>query len=268
MHSILSWGLILPLTLYTAASFIYFFKIVLRRESLSTLGLRLIVIGIIVHGILLSVHVAGAPYPFLVSSFEAFQVTSIILMLAFLLFSIFYRFFYAILFLVPLAIVFFVLSLTRVVAYHIPGHFLANPWGFVHLLFMILAAPMFLVSLTGGFLYLVREDRIKHKRLGGFFDHLPALQEIEEIHYRSLYMGFVLFTVGIITGGGWSKSVSGYYLVHDVKQLLAIGLWVFLALFLNLRVSHGWIGKRGIVLSSIGIIGVIFLFSWTQGRKP
>lgn len=133
-------------------------------------------------------------------------------------------------------------------------------WGPIHLGFIFLSVSIFLVSLVLGGLYLLQETRIKSKSIRGErISRLPSLEKLEDLHYRTLYIGFVFFTVGIITGGGWSKATRGVYISDDPRQFFSIGLWIFYALLLNLRVPRGWIGRRGILLSVVGFVAVIGL---------
>lgn len=136
---------------------------------------------------------------------------------------------------------------------------LKNPWALFHLIFMFLAVAVFVMSLGVGLLYLWRESRIKHKKTGGFPDRFPPLEIMHGIHYKALYTGFVLFTLGIIAGGGWSKVTHGVYVTDSAKQIFSFVLWLFFAVFLNLRAVRGWIGRRGVILSGIGLVGVLLL---------
>lgn len=140
------------------------------------------------------------------------------------------------------------------------------PWALVHLVFVSIGMSIFTVGLGIGLLYLVRESRLKKKEVGGFLERLPSLEKMDRIYYRLLYTGFVFYTIGMITGGGWSKSVSGVYLSGDFKQILSLAIWVFFALFLNLRSAKGWIGKKGIMVSSIGFVAALLLFTWLETR--
>src|SRR3990167_3344527 len=142
--------------------------------------------------------------------------------------------------------------------------FLKNPWALPHLIFIFTRMIIFLISFAEGIIYLVSEYRIKNKRIGGWFDKLPSLETIERNHNKLLNIGFVFFTLGIITGGGWSKSATGYYVSNNFQQIGSFVLWIFFAIFLKLRVSRGWVGHRGILLSCIGFVAVIILLTWAQ----
>lgn len=252
------------LGIYVLATILYCLRIIFEKKFLSGLALRLSIVGFLIHAVFLILHLYNKGYPFFVSSFETLQVTSGSIILVFLVLCIFYRFRATGVLFLPLGLLFYVISLTWVVGYRYPGHFLENPWAFTHLVFIFISIAVFMASFIMGILYLVQELRIKRKITGGFLDRLPSLEIMDLIHYRALYVGFIFFTVGIITGAGWSKSTLDVYISTDVKQLLSLALWVFFALFLNLRVSRGWKGKKGILLSSLGFIAVIFLLMWVQ----
>lgn len=249
---------------YIGGTLLYSLRTIFGKKVLSAIGLRVTLVGLLLHTVILTLHLVKQGYPFVQSSFDAFQITSLCIVGVFVLLSFFYRFYATGIVLLPLALLFNILSLPIFVRYHSPGHFLENPWAFIHLVFIFIAIAIFMVSFVIGVLYLIQENRIKNKKSGGIFDRFPSLEVMDLIHYRSLYIGFIFFTIGIITGGGWSKSTIGFYMTGNVKQILSFGAWIFFAIFLPLRVSRGWIGRRGILLSSIGFAAVIFLFTWVQ----
>lgn len=236
------------------------------RAVFSAVALRLTLIGFLVHLASLVIHLSNTGLPFLVGSFETYEVVGASVAATFLVLSFLprRRFFVLGIVLVPVALLFTILALTQRIAYSLPGHFLQNPWAFVHLVFVSIGMAIFIVAFGTGLLYLVREERLKRKKMGGFLERLPSLEEMDLMYYRLLYTGFVFYSIGIVTGGGWSKSVSGYYLSGDFKQILSLAIWVFFALFLNLRKTQGWIGKRGILVSSAGFIAAMILFTWLQ----
>lgn len=258
-----SAGFLVVGVFYALSILLFCFRIIFDKALLSVSALRSVLAGFVLHLVFLATHLYGQGYPFLLGSFETFQIVSGCIVLAFLILSFFRRFLTTGIVLLPLASVFYILSLTRIVAYKYPGHFLENPWAFVHLVFVFMAIAVFMVSFGTGIAYLWQEYRIKHKVVSGL-GRFPPLSAMDSIHYKALYIGFIFFTVGIITGGGWSKSTLGVYVSNNLKQMLSLAIWVFFAFFLNLRVARGWVGHKGILLSGIGFIAVLFLFLWVQ----
>ncbi|MBX7147933.1 cytochrome c biogenesis protein [bacterium] len=258
-------GFFIVLGLYLVSFLAFCFRFIFKRKVYALLALRFTMVGLLVHGIVFITHLLKQGYPYFNTSFESLQLTSLIIVLFFVIFSFFYHYLAAGLIFMFLGLFFYILSITRLVAYAAPQHFLQNPWAFIHLVFIFMGVGVFMVSFVTGLIYLIKEYRLKHKQLGGFFDKVPALDELDAIHYRSLYTGFVLFTLGIITGAGWSKSTLGYYVTNDLKSLLSIGIWIFFALLLNLRVSQGLQGRKGILLSTMGFVLFLYLLFRVQG---
>ncbi len=250
--------------LYLAAFLTYCFRIIFHDRSLSVTGLRVTIAALVLHIGTLIPYLSGQGYPYFKTSFDALQLTSLSIILAYVVLSFFSTFLTTGVVFVGLGLAIYSISLTHMQAFQASGNLLANPWAFIHLLCIFVAISVFVLSLATGFLYLFQENRIRNKVTGGFADRLPPLEVLDRIHYRALYIGFVLFTIGIITGAGWSKSALGVYLVGDLKEFVSYGVWIFFALLLNLRVGHGWIGRKGILLSLVGFAGIIFLFLWTQ----
>lgn len=257
-----SW-FFLPLILYVGATIFFYFRVIFDKTRFALWALRLLIPGIFIHITLLVLRFISIGYPFLMTSFESSQLMSLVVILIYIGFSLKYRFVSMGLFLLPASLVFYILSLTHVVAFNYPGHFLSNPWAFIHLVFIFMALGIFLVSFVTGFLYLAQEYQIKNKHLDSIFERFPSLATLDQIHYKALYLGFILFTFGLITGGGWAKSIYGVYITGDKKQIISLLIWIFFALILNFRVSQGWIGRKGILLSSVGFIAALSVLSWS-----
>jgi len=217
----------------------------------------MILAALLVHFGLLMSHFSAQGYPFFRSSFDTYQVLSLTLVVVYLLLSHYFPIAILGLLVLPTVLCFFVLSLTYHQAWMITESLLNNTWAFLHLLFVFVSLAIFTMSLLTGLAYLFQEYRLKAKKWGTWMDKLPALEVLDRVHYRALYIGFIFFTVGIVMGGGWSKSVTGYYVTGGVKQMLSLGVWIFLALLINLRVSQGWLGRKGILLAFVGFIGLL-----------
>ncbi len=257
-------GFTTVLGFYLAATFTYMLRVVFNKKILSGIALRVTLAGLLFHVFFLGLHFMRQGYPFLITSFDSFQLTSLGIILVFATLCLFYRFSVTGIILLPVSLVFFINSLTGVVDYRSLSPVLQNPWAFLHLTFVFLSLSIFSVAFVVGVIYLIQEYRIKHKQSGGILDRFPPLETLDQIHSKSLWTGFALFTVGIITGAGWSKSTLGLYVTNNTTQILSFGVWIFLALFLNLRIPKGWIGKRGILLSGLGLVALLFLLFWNQ----
>ncbi|MEN3029110.1 MAG: cytochrome c biogenesis protein CcsA [Aquificaceae bacterium] len=118
-------------------------------------------------------------------------------------------------------------------------------------------------ALFGGFFSLLRlllESRLKRKSLGGFLFPLNMLRKGERL---SLNMSFIFFTLTLIFGSLWSRSVFGKHWINDPKLLYVLLLWLYYALLVHLNLvkrikpktlSYGVIG--GMLLSMLNLLFV------------
>lgn len=127
-----------------------------------------------------------------------------------------------------------------------------------HLIFMTVSFVIFALSFAVGIIFLIEEFRLKNHKLPTRW--LPSLSTLDWLHYRVLLAGFVLLTVGIGMGAFLSKAIVGQYLSEDPRQIISLIIWSLYAFFLNARGPVGWKGRRGILLSALGFLGIILAF--------
>jgi cytochrome c-type biogenesis protein CcsB len=85
-------------------------------------------------------------------------------------------------------------------------------------------------------------------------------EQLDEVAYKTIAIGFPLLTVGIITGAVWANSAWGTYWGWDPKETWSLITWLIYAAYLHARLTRGWRGKRAAILSIIGFLAVIFTF--------
>jgi cytochrome c-type biogenesis protein CcsB len=84
---------------------------------------------------------------------------------------------------------------------------------------------------------------------------------LDEITYKSIAVGFPLFTIGgLIMGAIWANSAWGKYWTWDPKETWSLITWFVYALYLHARFVGGWRGKRVAILAVIGFVAVIFTY--------
>lgn len=82
---------------------------------------------------------------------------------------------------------------------------------------------------------------------------------IDEIGYRSVLIGFPVFSLGaLVFAMIWAKVAWGRYWGWDPKEVWALITWLFYAAFLHLRLSKGWEGKKSAWLALIGFAIILF----------
>ncbi|TFB23936.1 c-type cytochrome biogenesis protein CcsB [Filobacillus milosensis] len=79
------------------------------------------------------------------------------------------------------------------------------------------------------------------------------LDKIDEIIYRSVAIGFPVFTLGaLIFASIWAQEAWGRFWGWDPKEVWALVTWLFYAAFLHLRLGAGWHGEKSAWLAVIG----------------
>ncbi len=136
----------------------------------------------------------------------------------------------------------------------------------IHIFLMSVSFVVFFLSFLGGVLFLIQESQLKNHRLRPFLAKLPPLETLDQIYYKALAIGFLFLSLGILTGALLSKIVEGAFFSKDPRQLASLIIWGLYALFLNMRIQSGWRGRRGILLSLLGFLGVILTFVAIQHR--
>ena len=85
------------------------------------------------------------------------------------------------------------------------------------------------------------------------------LDLIDEISYRSVLIGFPIFTLGaLIFAMIWAQIAWTRFWGWDPKEVWALVTWLFYAAFLHLRLSRGWQGEKSAWLAVIGFGIIIF----------
>jgi cytochrome c-type biogenesis protein CcsB len=98
-------------------------------------------------------------------------------------------------------------------------------------------------------------------RLKGFLkQYMPALNQLDEVTYRMIAIGFPLLTGGIITGAVWANSAWGTYWGWDPKETWSLITWFVYAVYLHARYVRGWKGSQMAVISAVGFLAVIFTY--------
>jgi len=85
-------------------------------------------------------------------------------------------------------------------------------------------------------------------------------EELDTLSYRSILVGFVLLTLGLITGAVWANEAWGTWWSWDPKETWAFISWLFYAAYLHMRISKGWQGRKPALLASTGFLVVLICY--------
>jgi cytochrome c-type biogenesis protein CcsB len=94
-----------------------------------------------------------------------------------------------------------------------------------------------------------------------FLATLPDAATIENLAYRVIIIGFILWTFTLMAGAIWAEAAWGRYWGWDTKEVWTFIIWVVYAGYIHARATRGWRGSRSAWLAIIGFSTVLFSFT-------
>jgi cytochrome c-type biogenesis protein CcsB len=85
---------------------------------------------------------------------------------------------------------------------------------------------------------------------------LTLADNLDNISYRMVGLGFPLLTIGIIAGAVWANEAWGSYWSWDPKETWAMITWLMFAAYLHARITRGWQGRKPAILAASGFVVV------------
>jgi len=136
---------------------------------------------------------------------------------------------------------------------------LKSNWLIAHVITCFFSYAAFGLSFGLSLLYLLKKDaRPRSNELLSRI--IPDRNVLDDLNYQIIVIGFILLTLGIITGAVWGQTAWGRYWGWDPKETWSFITWVVYAIIAHLRIVWGIRGKWMAVLSIIGFLCVIFTY--------
>jgi HemX protein len=151
-----------------------------------------------------------------------------------------------------------------------PGELVArkirvNPWLEAHTSFSMVACGAFALACIAGAMFLVQERELKTRRLRSIFYRFPPITELSIAISRLLWLGFILFTVGIGTG----FLIGGR--INWVQAVWSILVWAVYGGIIVARIRHAvatkWIAALSIVAFSL-LLSTLWGIRFISDRPP
>lgn len=244
----------LAVALYGVSTFSYLFGLIAKYEKLFIVGLYSALAGFIPHTLTIAVRwMAGGIEPFITIS-ESITFGIFTTVLIFLVFQ------FSIKKVRPLGVlvmpVSFVLmgwagTLMKDVATQLAPA-LQSWWLWVHIIGATTGFSSVLIAAGLGLMYLLKE-----KKSGGIYEKLPELQALDNLSYRFVAGGFIMYGLMIISGAYWSNTVKGNYWNWDPVEVWSLISWLIYGIYLHLRITFGWRGRKLAWYSLIAVVVMI-----------
>ncbi len=136
---------------------------------------------------------------------------------------------------------------------------LKSNWLIAHVITCFVGYAAFALSFALSLMYLIKRLE-KGGRTSIFLRLIPVKNILDDLNYQMVIIGFLMLTLGIITGSVWAHSAWGSYWSWDPKETWSLITWFVYASVLHSRMMRGWRGKKIAVLSVIGFCCVLFTY--------
>ena len=146
---------------------------------------------------------------------------------------------------------------------------LEHPLFWTHVAALLGAYACFGLAAVIGVTYVLQFKEIKAKHLVFFFTRLPSLQVLDVMNSRTVFIGWVLMTIGLLSGAVWVTEALTIapddprvqaMSVADPKIFVALVTWAVYTFQLVARRTIGWRGRRSAYLSAVGFAIVLLNF--------
>lgn len=228
-------------SLYGVSAFSYIFGLIAKQDKLFSLGLYSALAGFFPHVTVIGMRWAATGISPFISISESMTLGVFMTVLLFVIFQLSPRR------LQPLGVlvmpVSFVLMgwagtlMKEVAATLAPA--LQSGWIWVHIVGASGGFAAVLIAAGMGLLYLLKE-----KKSEGVYDKLPELATLDIFSYRFVAGGFIMFGLMMISGCFWANQVKGTYWNWDPVEVWSLVTWLIYGIYLHLRVTFGWRGRR------------------------
>jgi ABC-type transport system involved in cytochrome c biogenesis permease subunit len=258
---------ITPLLLYLAAAAVYGAYFVSRRVTVGRVASTLLAAGALAHTFGIGMQTMDAGHVPIAGTTQAISTFVWLLALAYLYMEMTTEERALGVFIAPLLVALqFIRVLNPVVEKRLP--ILESPWFGVHVGALLFAYASFALACGVGITYVLLFKEIKAKHLGFFYDRLPSLESLDLMNRRTVSIGWLFLTVGVVVGGIWTAQARGGPVfdprveamsLTDPKIIGALVCWGVYTFALYAR-RLGWGGKRAAYLSALGFAIILFNF--------
>jgi ABC-type transport system involved in cytochrome c biogenesis permease subunit len=124
---------------------------------------------------------------------------------------------------------------------------LKSNWLIIHVMTCFLGYAAFVVGSIAGALFLAKRGA-------------PDADALGDMLYRGTAVGFIVFTLGIVTGSVWAYAAWGRYWGWDPKETWALITWFIYAGVLHLRIREGGVTAKVALMALLGLLSVLFTY--------
>jgi ABC-type uncharacterized transport system permease subunit len=140
----------------------------------------------------------------------------------------------------------------------IPAEGLSSPALEWHILLSLTAYSLFTLAAIQAVVLAIQERQIRQRQSAGIMRQLPPLQSMETSLFQLIFGGFILLTIGLITGFVFLNDIFAQQLAH--KTVLSLIAWCVFATLLWGRWQYGWRGQTAIKWTLVGFLFLVLAY--------
>ena len=137
---------------------------------------------------------------------------------------------------------------------------LKSYWMKMHVPANFIGYGCFSMSAMVGVGYLFGQRRLRTNPNGLLAQRMPPLEQLDDLMYKTIALGFGFFTIATILGALWAAQAWGGYWSWDPKETWALIVWLNYAAWLHMRITKGWRGAPMAWWSIVGLVVTSFAF--------
>lgn len=132
---------------------------------------------------------------------------------------------------------------------------------YIHLPFSITGTALFFLSAFTGIIYFYLEKQLKNKNISFINKQNLSLESINNIINNLLIYGFIIFTIGLITGFIWrfyAENIEEYS--YTTKLIFSVITWLIFGFLILIKKIKGLPPKKLAMGSIIGFVCLIITY--------
>jgi cytochrome c-type biogenesis protein CcsB len=258
LEIVLMWSTVL---IYAGSTVLFATGTVFARQRLLLFGLILAEVGLVAQAVAFAVRwerVGHAPFLgfYEVVSAYAFATVAVVVLISWVrpqlrpLGTV----------LMPLALLALGASMLADKTDELAGGTLASWWLVVHVIFAKLSYSSFVIAFALAVAYLLRSGSVGG-RTRQILDRLPDQDVVDDLAFRCAGVGLVFLSIMIGAGAIWANEAWGRYWGWDPIEIWSLVTWFVYALYLHLRLTLGWRGRKSawVLVAALPVVAFSFV---------